>query len=1199
MCGIFTHFTAVWTQIHSRLHNYHVLLFSQVNRFSYFYPFHFLVRMKSLKTALAVALLALAAVSAVAQDTIVVQTLTFDSITTRRGTWEFPDASHTFRKILMKYTLKCDPATTADNYNCGEWDYLTYNTLYDHTGALDSTALEHPWFTVGIEEPGTVEYGNTPAYNWYESSQTQAVITSVISETLDTIGTGDTTSALALGGFASDGRTQYVWTAAELSAAGMQAGDIDRVFVNVLSPGSNLRHLTVRMRTTAGGLGDTFTEDSWTEVYSLDTDLPGTGWQPLNLHTPYYWNGIANLLVEFSYNNSGEGGSNNVVAADDLGSTTGLVASGTDNYVWFDEGNRVGVPTNNLGPAISDQITVAFWQYGATGIQPQSDYIFEGRDAEGNRVVNVHLPWGDGTVYWDAGNDGTSSYDRINKNANTNQYASQWNHWAFTKDASTGSMKIFLNGQQWHQGGGRTRAMNGIVSFNIGCNAYNNQGTYDGGVDEFCVFSSALSAAEISELMYNDIAATHPQYANLVAYYQFDETSGNTAVDASGNAGSAALLGAPQRRNHGGYELFRNAEPTTLRPQLIFAQGDYNVVTATNTVTDTLLLTPDGIVYFEVQGNDVVGSDTTYGYLEQWQYTFDANGVAIDSVLSNATQSATNTTLNYFSPPFEVIDRYEIGRYITPYGIGLDLGAEGTTWYYDVTDYAPLLQGQVDLSAGNNQELIDLQFLMIEGTPPRDVKEINRVWGERASYRYSALDNDEALSAETIALHPDASTYKVRTRLTGHGHNSNTGNYPHCCEWKDNEHYLYVDGSQVTAWHIWQATECANNPVYPQGGTWPGAREGWCPGDVVKTFDFDITDAVSGNSVTLDYDLTSVPSNNQGMGNGNYVVAMQLMQYGAYNHTLDAEIYDILSPTNNAYYARNNPFCTNAKVVLRNSGSETLTSARFIYGCAGGDEMAHEWTGSLESGDTVHVTLPVNHIGFWEGDGSLRFSARVEAPNNGQDEYAANDTYHSSYTKPDFYEENIVIELRSNNYASENVLTVRDANENIVLQRDGMENNTLYFDTLNLAPGCYTLRLDDSGLDGLSYWADQTSGNGYMRLRDQNGGYLKFFESEFGGYIQYAFSVGIEVTVPELALEQHIGVYPNPNRGQFTVELLGFDAAAQVEIINSVGQQVYAQPALSGPVNHFQVDLSGQAQGIYLLRVQSQGRVHNRMIVVE
>ena len=52
-------------------------------------------------------------------------------------------------------------------------------------------------------------------------------------------------------------------------------------------------------------------------------------------------------------------------------------------------------------------------------------------------------------------------------------------------------------------------------------------------------------------------------------------------------------------------------------------------------------------------------------------------------------------------------DVTEIGRFITPYGINLDLGPNGFQWVYDVTDYEPLLHDSVEFSAGNLQELID------------------------------------------------------------------------------------------------------------------------------------------------------------------------------------------------------------------------------------------------------------------------------------------------------------------------------------------------------------------------------------------------------------------------------------------------------------------------------------------------------------
>ncbi len=99
----------------------------------------------------------------------------------------------------------------------------------------------------------------------------------------------------------------------------------------------------------------------------------------------------------------------------------------------------------NMFSSMSNQATISLWAYGDAS-QPQSRTIFAGKTAGGGRVLNAHVPWGDGTVYWDAGN----SYDRIQKRATTADIKGQWNHWVFTKDATAGVMKVYLNGQLWN-----------------------------------------------------------------------------------------------------------------------------------------------------------------------------------------------------------------------------------------------------------------------------------------------------------------------------------------------------------------------------------------------------------------------------------------------------------------------------------------------------------------------------------------------------------------------------------------------------------------------------------------------------------------------------------------------------------------------------------------------------------------------------
>ena len=126
--------------------------------------------------------------------------------------------------------------------------------------------------------------------------------------------------------------------------------------------------------------------------------------------------------------------------------------------------------------SISNEITVSAWIYGDVDIMPANSYLFEGKDGSGNRTVNVHLPWSNGNVYWDCGNNG-GTYDRIEKTANTADYEGKWNHWAFTKNASTGEMKMYLNGSLWHSGTGKTEPMD-IQTFSLGHADNNSGGVY-------------------------------------------------------------------------------------------------------------------------------------------------------------------------------------------------------------------------------------------------------------------------------------------------------------------------------------------------------------------------------------------------------------------------------------------------------------------------------------------------------------------------------------------------------------------------------------------------------------------------------------------------------------------------------------------------------------------------------------------------
>jgi hypothetical protein len=162
-----------------------------------------------------------------AQDTTWVQTFTFDSISTRRANFEFPSSLNDkrFEKVLMYYKLKCSPQTPWDQYNCGEWDYLTYTRVFDHTGDYDSVRVDSVQYLHNYNSNAPYEY-EPWGYDYHNSSlltehERQALINPV-QFTLEQ--TASSTSFYPFDMTYQGGKYQMIVTATELEVAGINAG---------------------------------------------------------------------------------------------------------------------------------------------------------------------------------------------------------------------------------------------------------------------------------------------------------------------------------------------------------------------------------------------------------------------------------------------------------------------------------------------------------------------------------------------------------------------------------------------------------------------------------------------------------------------------------------------------------------------------------------------------------------------------------------------------------------------------------------------------------------------------------------------------------------------------------------------------------------------------------------------------------------
>lgn len=1126
-------------------------------------------------------------------DTTVVQTFTFGS---KQNYWfQFPPATERYQKILMQYTLKCNPNQSPA---CGEWDYTTHSFLYDHLGIYDSTLRQQPSFVVDGASPDTFNFITTPSYQYIPRVESSITYTDTLSFTEATLGAGASSTTTTLHSADTDGEAYYLWRASELTNAGLAAGEITGLRLNVNLPGSYLNKLRVDFAATTV---DTLTESvtvpaNFTKVYQFSQTL-ATGWNSLAFVAPFNWDGTSNVLVRFSFDNT-TNGTDYTLAADNAGFACAKTTNGDDKVIDFEGADYIEVPASVFN-TIDSQITISFWQYGDPAIQPQNDIVFEGINADGIRVLNAHLPWGDGKVYWDAGTAGTLN-DRASKAASAVLFEDKWNHWTFTKDATTGFMRIYLNGNIWLSFNNKTALMDGIVKFRIG-SGVNGGYHYDGLINDFQIWDVALDINTVNDWMFKDIDATHPAYQNLRLYYKFDEGAGLTATDASPNGFDGQMWGAPRWSTLFDNEGYRNYQYGNVRPQVVFEQGSFLMDTITVVVVDTIELAPLTVQTF-TNANDPTTPTDTFLYWAPYyaNYIYDANGNAIDSTSVSATGSLIKTTLPYYER-FEVTELYEIGRFITPYGIGLDLG-DGFTWTYDVTDYRPLLADSVHLAAGNWQELLDMKFLFIHGTPPRDVIKIENVW--KGDYYLSNMD--QTLLPKTVTLDPAASTFRLKTRASGH-HWDNPTN---CAEFCPKIHQVYANNVQVSSWQNW--TDCGHIPVYPQGGSWLFDRAGWCPGEPVDEYDHELTPYINAGSSDVEL-LYTVETDQYGYN----ILHVQLVSYGEPNFTRDVELMGIVSPSNTDEYTRYNPVCNYPVVKIRNLGSETLTQADFAYGVDGGFDCYYTWTGSLGFMEEAEVTLPTFD---WNGVdiNNPRFHVTVDYPNGRGDQNKYNNTASTAFELVPVYDTVLVLNLKTNAAGAETSYEITDENDSIVYSGSNLPSNTTLNETLRFVPGCYKLTVFDSDEDGLSFFLSN-DGNGFVRLRNfSNNTIIKTFEPDFGEKFSHQFMVGYPAgqypfkaacteptrdttSIAEVSGPQpYVTVYPNPTQGQFLLRGLFYQPTdITINVYNLLGTLVQRKQLANITELKEALDISLQPSGSYLVVVTGAERTFVHKLLKE
>jgi hypothetical protein len=625
-------------------------------------------------------------------------------------------------------------------------------------------------------------------------------------------------------------------------------------------------------------------------------------------------------------------------------------------------------------------------------------------------------------------------------------------------------------------------------------------------------------------------------------------------------------------------------------------------------VTDSTANTPLQIIDFETSQNGSFPADTSYYWASNyWNYIFDGTGTIIDSVLVPNDSMSVAAELSYYNL-YDIIENYELARVITPYGSYYADDWEHT-WLFDVSDFEPILHGTTTLSSfyGGWQDgfTMEIDFAFVEGTPSREVLSIDNIYSSgMGGYKYGEIGNPDVIEESLVPVSADygANTSAGKLRVTHSGHSF--GGNENCAEFCQKNYYIKLGSFTQFTQLVWR-DDCGMNPLYHQSGTWIYDRANWCPGEVCITREHDVTPFVTpGTTIDIDMDMDTYSySGNPGGGSDpSYIIETQLVQYGPKNFVHDASVERIVAPNVDNYFNRYNPICGKPIIRIKNGGAETLTSATITYGAKDAQKLTYEWTGSLDFLEETEVELPVDPWTNWaEGDASGIFEATISNPNGAADENTSNDQQTSTFEQPPVWSSSFYIWFVTNGAASESSYYIQDEQGNKIHEFINLDDNTTYKDTIDLAPGCYQFKVEDTDCDGISFF-NNNDGNGLCRIMEVDGGFtiIETFERDFGCEISQWFTVGYTTGEKQIEnIELDLELFPNPTAGVVNIgATIPNLQDIEINVYSALGALVYTEKRNATSKFTSELDLSDQSKGVYFVSLKTANQIITRKVAL-
>lgn len=156
----------------------------------------------------------------------------------------------------------------------------------------------------------------------------------------------------------------------------------------------------------------------------------------------------------------------------------------------------------NQSNSRNDRLTVVFWQKWSANIANSSSIWCNSASAAGNRGLQAHVPYGDGTVFFDTSGCCTIPAQRLQSGTGTVLPGfnwQQWHHFALVKDGA--AKQIWIDGQLLaSQTTGVSALLGDWTEILLGQQLGAANNTVRGLMDDLAIFGTALDSAQIAAL---------------------------------------------------------------------------------------------------------------------------------------------------------------------------------------------------------------------------------------------------------------------------------------------------------------------------------------------------------------------------------------------------------------------------------------------------------------------------------------------------------------------------------------------------------------------------------------------------------------------------------------------------------------------------------------------------------------------------